>query len=127
VTGAGCCEGNVLKYCDSGKLRVLPCTLNPSCGWLANAQLYDCGTPGQPDPQGKLPMACPPPHLDASFEGPPDWGDLTRWPDLGGDAAPKNGCSCDTQVQSRGGDAPLAVLFLVAGIVLARRARGRLP
>jgi len=124
VTGAGCCEGNVLKYCDSGKLRVLSCALNASCGWLANAQLYDCGTPGQPDPQGKLPMACPPPHLDARFEGPADWGDLTRWPELGGDAAPKNGCSCDVHVQSsRGGDVAFAILVLMTGGVVLRARR----
>jgi hypothetical protein len=123
VTHRGCCEGNVLKYCDQGTLRVLPCVLNPSCGWLPNGQLYDCGTEGASDPSGGLARACPAPHLDASFEVASDFGDLIRpRADLGGDAPRGDGCSCGL-VRPRAAHAtPLLLLALAA---LARRGRLR--
>lgn len=59
VTAEGCCDGETLKYCDSGTLSVLDCSGNPKCGWDATNTWYDCGTAGAADPSGSNPKACP--------------------------------------------------------------------
>ena len=59
VTAIGCCEGNKVKFCKSGKLFTLDCKNNPSCGWNPTQNSYFCGTAGTPDPTCKNPMPCP--------------------------------------------------------------------
>jgi hypothetical protein len=54
----GCCAGATVVYCDSGTLKGLDCTANPSCGWDASFGYYDCGTSGSADPSGINPKSC---------------------------------------------------------------------
>ena len=58
VTYQGCCDGQTLKYCDSGKLETLDCSKDLKCGWESAGPYYDCGTAGTSDPSGKYPMIC---------------------------------------------------------------------
>jgi hypothetical protein len=58
ISYEGCCNGQVVQFCDGGQLMCLDCSANPSCGWSAQAGYYDCGTPGSPDPSGANPMQC---------------------------------------------------------------------
>jgi V8-like Glu-specific endopeptidase len=58
VSFEGCCSGQLLEYCDGGKLQMIHCGGNPSCGWNAEGKYYDCGTPGAADPSGANPQAC---------------------------------------------------------------------
>ena len=58
VSYEGCCDGKVLKYCDSGTLKTIDCASSPKCGWDSSLSLYDCGTSGGSDPSGKYPIAC---------------------------------------------------------------------
>jgi hypothetical protein len=39
----GCCFGQRLYYCDSGRLHTINCALNPSCGYNASRDYMDCG------------------------------------------------------------------------------------
>jgi len=55
----GCCDGVMLKYCTGDKVVKTDCTSNPACGWNPDKAFYDCGTKGEPDPSGQLPLACP--------------------------------------------------------------------
>jgi hypothetical protein len=60
ITYEGCCDGQLLSYCDSGNVKLQDCgDGRQSCGWNAADQYYDCGTPGKPDPTGVHPMDCP--------------------------------------------------------------------
>jgi len=54
----GCCEGQVLKWCEGGQLEVMDCGGNPSCGWNAEAAYYDCSTNGGSDPSGTNKKDC---------------------------------------------------------------------
>jgi len=56
ITYAGCCEGYVLRYCESGYLRVDNCS--NGCGWDSAQSFYTCGATGS-DPSGTHPRACP--------------------------------------------------------------------
>ena len=58
VSYEGCCEGQVVKYCDGGQLQQLDCSENPSCGWSPEYSYYDCGTTGGQDPSGANPKSC---------------------------------------------------------------------
>jgi agmatine deiminase len=58
ITDFGCCQGAVLKYCDSGKLQMMDCTTQPSCGWSSSSGYYDCGTAGGSDTSGKYVKNC---------------------------------------------------------------------
>jgi hypothetical protein len=58
ITYEGCCDGDLLKYCDDGQLQEMNCGGNPSCGWNSQAGFYDCGTGGGGDPSGTFPKAC---------------------------------------------------------------------
>ena len=58
VSYEGCCEGQLLKYCEGGSLQTIDCNQQPSCGWQPDGPYYDCGTAGSPDPSGMSPMAC---------------------------------------------------------------------
>lgn len=58
VTYEGCCQGEVIQFCDGGALQTIDCMENPSCGWSSEGNFYDCGTPGGADPSGMNPKAC---------------------------------------------------------------------
>lgn len=58
ITEAGCCDGDILKICRSGRIIPLPCTYDPKCGWSAKNGYYDCGTTGDGEPTGTLPRNC---------------------------------------------------------------------
>lgn len=127
ITMEGCCLGNLLQYCDGGVLHGLDCRLNPKCGWLANAQYYDCGTAGGDDPSGTRPKACPGPAPDAKLDGPSDTGgsegprDGER--DRPGEPVPlPTGCTCRAGGEP-GAGAPfgLALAALSLGCCLRRR------
>ena len=82
ITDTGCCDGNVVRYCDqNGALAQDDCAGTPSCGWNAKDGWYDCGTAGTPDPSGKELMSCnvvsdggPTPVLDGGGPVAPDAG-----------------------------------------------------
>jgi agmatine deiminase len=70
VTYEGCCDGEVLYYCENNQLVTIDCTQGPSCGWQPSGPYYDCGTDGSADPSGQFPKACVwgdggPPKTDA--------------------------------------------------------------
>ncbi len=122
VKTEGCCDGNTLLYCVDGVLRALHCGLNPSCGWLANAQFYDCGTEGKEDPKGVHKRQCPirAPDglafglrdarvLEASADGP-------RAGDVG---TPKDGCDCALAAAP----GPAGLWLLLGALALAARRR----
>jgi hypothetical protein len=54
----GCCDGNVLYYCDP-TLKKKTCTGGEVCGWDTSSSFYDCvSPPGHADPMGTYPLAC---------------------------------------------------------------------
>lgn len=62
ITYQGCCdEKDRILFCDKEKLFCLDCAKgNPKCGWNPeeNANFYDCGTDGSPEPTGTHPKEC---------------------------------------------------------------------
>ena len=55
ITWQGCCDGNLLQYCENNQLVQQMC--NPgTCGW--DVQFYNCGTSGGSDPSGQYPKDC---------------------------------------------------------------------
>ncbi|MBM4394905.1 MAG: trypsin-like serine protease [Deltaproteobacteria bacterium] len=49
----GCCDGQVLRWCEDGRLYQLDCGAGaPLCGWDEDAGYYDCGTDGGEGPGG---------------------------------------------------------------------------
>jgi len=114
----GCCDGDSLKYCDRGRVRVIDCSLNRFCGWRGVGQLYNCGTEGKADPQGKHPRTCPgakPPDKPPVFPPAPGSGK----PDGGARAQPRGkGCRCELGSEPVPGP---ALWLLLLGLSLARR------
>ncbi|MGB0589587.1 MAG: hypothetical protein ACPGU1_07915 [Myxococcota bacterium] len=60
VTYEGCCNDNVVQFCDDGALQEIDCAEAPqgSCGWNAEGGFYDCGTDGAAEPTGAHPYQC---------------------------------------------------------------------
>ncbi len=54
----GCCAAGALLYCDKGNLVQMSCAGDPDCGWNSEPGYYDCGTEGDADPDGVLPLDC---------------------------------------------------------------------
>jgi agmatine deiminase len=74
ITYQGCCDGEVLKWCENNALQTIDCSGNPSCGWQASAGYYDCGTSGAADPSGTYPKNCgttPPTDMGVPTDAPP--------------------------------------------------------
>jgi agmatine deiminase len=66
VTALGCCDGQVLKYCNNkGQLSQQDCAAFPACGWNPSQGYYECGTTGAADPSGTYPKSCTAPTADA--------------------------------------------------------------
>lgn len=59
ITYEGCCDGEILYFCENGQVEAYDCTPGPLCGWDATKDIYNCGTNGDPDPSGTHPMDCP--------------------------------------------------------------------
>jgi agmatine/peptidylarginine deiminase len=59
ISWEGCCDGNMLYYCENNQLITEDCTSKPKCGWSTWSQYYNCGTKGNADPSGNHPMECP--------------------------------------------------------------------
>lgn len=118
ITDEGCCAGNVLKFCDNGKIKVMDCALNPTCGWQPNGQQYDCGTAGMSDPLGNYLKTCP---GSIPVDGTPDRG-VDGLADEGvadsGEAQSDNGgCAC----RLSGAPAVPWALFACLLLLLTRR------
>jgi len=58
LTYEGCCDGNVLKYCENNQIKTINCGNQPQCGWDSQNKFYNCGTNGGSDPSGKYPKDC---------------------------------------------------------------------
>ncbi len=58
ISYEGCCDGQVVTYCEEGQLKTIDCNENPSCGWSSEYGYYDCGTGGGADPSGANPIVC---------------------------------------------------------------------
>ncbi len=54
----GCCDGELLQWCENGQLKSLNCADKQHCGWDAANGYYNCGTAGQADPSGSNPLSC---------------------------------------------------------------------
>ncbi|MFH1531259.1 MAG: trypsin-like serine protease [Pseudomonadota bacterium] len=57
ITYEGCCDGDVLKYCEGDQITEGACEAG-TCGWDASGQFYNCGMSGGADPSGAYPKAC---------------------------------------------------------------------
>lgn len=92
VTIKGCCEGKVLRYCQSGALRSEDCSAKPSCGWRAELNYYACGSSGGSDPSGKYAKVCPAANADAGVDqGKPPPADSGKASDGASDGAAEGG------------------------------------
>jgi hypothetical protein len=60
LTEVGCCDAQGrVTYCEGGMFYCIDCaSQQPSCGWNAEANFYDCGTAGAADPSGANPKSC---------------------------------------------------------------------
>ena len=58
ITFEGCCDGEMVKFCENGVYGEFDCTENPSCGWDTGGEWYNCGTDGSEEPSGDHPKAC---------------------------------------------------------------------
>ena len=58
ISYEGCCDGQKLKWCEQGQLKVGDCGSEPECGWDATQSYYNCGTAGEEDPSGQSPISC---------------------------------------------------------------------
>ena len=147
IKSQGCCDGNKVKYCASGKLNTKTCTgAKPKCGWDSTKKYYTCGTTGKVDPAGKYPMKCSgstskdsgttkkdtgttkqdtgsTSKQDTGSSSKQDTGSSTQ-PDTGttgGGDKDDEGCSCAVNGQPGCG----ALLLLMLGMLLLwRRQRG---
>jgi MYXO-CTERM domain-containing protein len=72
MTYEGCCEEDVLKYCDSGKRKAAACEYG--CGW-SESGFYDCAggdtnaITGAADPSGENPIDCSAFTCETSCDG----------------------------------------------------------
>lgn len=62
VPFAGCCNGQILHWCDWSGLHTMDCSDHPkpfnTCGWNPTLGYYDCGGTGA-DPSGTVNPFCP--------------------------------------------------------------------
>jgi hypothetical protein len=55
----GCCDGNVLYYCETSTVTSKKCTGSDVCGWDSTSSYYGCvAAPGGADPSGTYPLTC---------------------------------------------------------------------
>jgi len=58
ITYEGCCDGEVLRWCEDGQIQTMDCAGNPFCGWQTGEGFYNCDTDGAGDPSGVFPRDC---------------------------------------------------------------------
>ncbi|MBM4355477.1 MAG: trypsin-like serine protease [Deltaproteobacteria bacterium] len=61
VTEGGCCQGDVVTWCEDGTLLMADCLGLGGCGWSEELGRYACGNDGIEDPAAAFPIGCPPP------------------------------------------------------------------
>ncbi|HRE88126.1 MAG TPA: hypothetical protein PK095_03215 [Myxococcota bacterium] len=59
ISFEGCCDGDLVKYCEDGQVLVVPCIAQRTCGWDTIGDYYSCNSDGSPEPTGTHPKACP--------------------------------------------------------------------
>jgi len=58
----GCCDGSVVKVCETGELVETDCSTEGDglvCGWVEDLGQYTCTDEALADPSGTVPMDCP--------------------------------------------------------------------
>jgi len=65
----GCCDAQLLFWCQGGIVCVLDCGQNPQCGWDNAQSLYNCGTAGNPAPGNNPAMECQIGPVDGDGDG----------------------------------------------------------
>jgi len=65
----GCCDAQLLFWCQAGTVCVLDCGQNPQCGWDNAGGFYNCATNGNPAPGNSPPMECETGPVDADGDG----------------------------------------------------------
>jgi len=63
----GCCNGELLQWCEYGGLFMVNCEEQLACGWAVEDGYYWCGTEGDADPEGVHLKSCE--ELNASHCG----------------------------------------------------------
>ena len=131
ITDAGCCDGEVMKFCSEGKVAEYDCATQGKvhCGWSEDAKSYICGTDGAEDPAGAVPKACPgaaKPEagsdvavLDAAQSEPGAGQDTAKDPGVAtdsGNPSSGGGGGC-----AAGGSAAAAIPLLLMGLGVMRR------
>ena len=132
VTSKGCCNGETVKYCASGKLVTKDCTKNSSgtkCGWDTKYKSYSCGSSGLSDPNGTYPKACGAAKLDSGGITKQDTGSVINKDtggvvkkDTGAINPPKKDDSGSCSVSGSGAN-PSGLLLTLALLALALRRR----
>ena len=67
ITYEGCCDEEVVTWCENDMLQTIDCAENPFCGWDDAGQYYNCGTDGGEGPgfpKDCAGSACDPPCVD---------------------------------------------------------------
>jgi hypothetical protein len=58
ISFEGCCNGNVLTWCENNNIKEQDCAWDPQCGWNSQQGFYDCDTMGFESPNEDLPKNC---------------------------------------------------------------------
>ncbi len=116
-TYEGCCDANVLYWCQAPSLCMLNCgSQQPplQCGWSVQGGYYWCGDAALPAPNNNPPMECPEPTVtdadgdgyDAESEGGDDCDDGNAAVHPGATEICDNGIDddCDTYVDTNDAD-----------------------
>ena len=65
LTYEGCCDGNLLKWCENNQISTQSCAAG-TCGWSSSQGFYNCNTGGGEDPSGLHPKDCNPCEPDCA-------------------------------------------------------------
>ena len=65
LTYEGCCDGNLLKWCENNQISTQSCAAG-TCGWSSSQGFYNCNTGGGEDPSGLHPKDCNPCEPDCT-------------------------------------------------------------
>ena len=65
----GCCDSQLLFWCQAGTVCVLDCGQNPQCGWDNAGGFYNCATNGNPAQNNNPPMQCQTGPADGDGDG----------------------------------------------------------
>lgn len=105
-TWEGCCDGEVLYWCEGNWICSYDCSQMPYCGWMSQHEVYNCGTSGNPAPNDDPPIVCP--GLDGDDDGwttgDGDCDDLNPDVNPGADEVCGNGVDDDCDGNADGDD-----------------------